>query len=132
VKPSRCIFLFTALYLSGCAGSLPRFTGAASPAGDETLLLEGEASFYGDEFAGRRTSNGEQYDPSALTAAHRTLAFNTRIRVTNQINGLSVIVRINDRGPWRAGRILDLSMEAAHRLKMTESGTVPVRIEILP
>lgn len=130
MRTSSRILLFTGFFLAGCAGSLPRFTG--SPGGDEPLLLEGEASFYGEEFAGRETSSGELYDPSALTAAHRTLAFNTRIRVTNQSNGLSVIVRVNDRGPWRSGRILDLSMEAARRLKMTDSGTAPVRINILP
>ncbi len=129
---SSRLLLFTTLFLAGCAGSLPRFTGADSPAGDEGLLLEGQASFYGEEFAGRETSSGELYDPKALTAAHRTLAYNTRIRVTNRNNGLSVIVRVNDRGPWRSDRILDISMEAARKLKMTDSGTVPVRIDILP
>ncbi len=132
MRTSRRVILFTAFFLAGCAGSLPRFTGADSPGADEPLLLEGQASFYGEEFAGRETSNGERYDPGALTAAHRTLAYNTRLRVTNRNNGLSVIVRVNDRGPWRSERILDLSMEAARRLKITESGTAPVRIEILP
>ncbi len=132
MRTSRRVLLFTVFFLAGCAGSLPRFTGADSPGADEPLLLEGQASFYGEEFAGRETSNGELYDPAALTAAHRTLAYNTRLRVTNRNNGLSVIVRVNDRGPWRSERILDLSMEAARRLKITESGTAPVRIEILP
>ncbi len=132
MRTSGRILLFSAFFLVGCAGSLPRFTNADPPAGNEALLLEGEASFYGEDFAGRETSSGELYDPSALTAAHRTLAYNTRIRVTNQKNGLSVIVRVNDRGPWRSGRILDLSMEAARRINLTDSGTAPVRLEILP
>ncbi len=132
MRTSSRILLFTAFFLAGCAGSLPRFTGADSPDGNEALPLEGEASFYGEDFAGHETSSGEMYDPSALTAAHRTLPYNTRIRVTNRSNGLSVVVRVNDRGPWRPGRILDLSMEAARRLSMTDSGTAPVKIEILP
>jgi rare lipoprotein A len=131
MKTLPCILLFAVLLMTGCAGSLPRFTGSA-PGADETLVLEGEASFYGDEFAGRETSNGEIYSPEALTAAHRSLPFNTKIRVTNQANGLSVVVRVNDRGPWIAGRIIDLSMEAARRLKMIGSGTALVKLEILP
>jgi rare lipoprotein A len=125
------ILLSAGFFMAGCAGSLPRFTGSA-PGSDETLVLEGEASFYGDEFSGRETSNGETYSPDALTAAHRSLPFNTKIRVTNLTNGLSVVVRVNDRGPWKAGRILDLSMEAARRLKMISAGTASVRLEILP
>jgi rare lipoprotein A len=126
------ILLFAGFFLAGCSGSLPRFTGSDPVSAGETLLLEGEASFYGDEFAGRETSNGETYSPAGLTAAHRTLPFNTRLRVTNRANGLSVEVRVNDRGPWKAGRIIDLSMEAARRLKMVNDGTAQVRLEILP
>ncbi len=132
MKVPRGFLLLAGFFLAGCAGSLPRFTGGSPPGDGEALLLEGEASFYGDEFAGRQTSSGEPYDPSALTAAHRTLAFNTRIRVTNRANGLSVIVRVNDRGPWHSERIIDLSMEAARKLKMIDSGKASVRLEILP
>jgi rare lipoprotein A len=126
------VSLFAGFFLIGCSGSLPRFTASDPVSAGEALLLEGEASFYGDEFAGRATSNGEIYSPAALTAAHRTLPFNTRVRVTNQANGLSVEVRVNDRGPWKGGRIIDLSMEAARRLKMINDGTAQVRLEILP
>jgi rare lipoprotein A len=125
------ILLFAGFFIAGCAGSLPRFTGS-TPGADENLVFEGEASYYGDEFAGRETSSGETYSPDALTAAHRSLPFNTKLRVTNQANGLSVVVRVNDRGPWKPGRIIDLSMEAARRLKMIGPGTALVKLEILP
>ncbi len=132
MKTSLRILLFAGFFLAGCAGSLPRFTSGGPGGKGETLLLEGEASFYGQEFAGRETSSGEPYDPSALTAAHRSLPFNTRVRVTNQANGLSVVVRVNDRGPWKSSRIIDVSMEAASRLNMLDHGTVNVRLDILP
>lgn len=95
------------------------------------LPAEGYASWYGPGFAGRRTANGEVFDPSQLTAAHKTLPFDTRLRVTNLSNGQSVIVRINDRGPFRPGRIIDLSRAAAERLRMVGSGVARVRIELL-
>jgi hypothetical protein len=95
------------------------------------LPAEGHASWYGPGFAGRRTANGEVFNPSELTAAHRTLPFGTQVRVTNLNNGLSVIVRINDRGPFKPGRIIDLSRGAAERIRMIGSGTARVRIELL-
>ncbi len=91
----------------------------------------GWASYYSDKFHGRYTASGERYNKNALTAAHRTLAFGTKVKVTNLRNGKSVIVRINDRGPWVEGRIIDLSKEAARRLDMLAAGTVPVRIEVV-
>jgi rare lipoprotein A len=93
--------------------------------------MEGTASFYADEFHGRKTSNGETYDMHALTAAHRNLPFNTLLKVTNTANGRSVVVRVNDRGPFKEGRIIDLSYEAARRLGMMEAGTALVRLEIV-
>lgn len=86
------------------------------------------ASFY-DE--GQMTANGEQFDPDALTAAHKTLAFNTRVRVTNSDNGKSVVVRINDRGPFVEGRCLDLSRAAFASIASTSQGEVDVKYEIL-
>ncbi|MDJ0649650.1 MAG: septal ring lytic transglycosylase RlpA family protein [Xenococcaceae cyanobacterium MO_188.B19] len=94
-------------------------------------VFNGRASWYGPGFHGRRTANGEIYNSNALTAAHRTLAFGTRVRVTNINNGRSVIVRINDRGPFIKGRIIDVSAGAARRLNMISSGVAPVRVEIL-
>lgn len=90
----------------------------------------GMASWYGSE-QGRHTASGERFDPHALTAAHRHLPFGTIIRVTNQLNGLSVELRINDRGPWVHGRILDVTDAAADILQMKKQGTVPVLIEVL-
>jgi len=91
----------------------------------------GIASWYGPGFYGNRTSSGEIYDERDLTAAHRTLPLGTRAAVTNLENGRTVEVRINDRGPFVDGRILDLSYAAARSLGMIEPGTVPVRIEVL-
>jgi len=89
----------------------------------------GVASWYGEEYHGRRTANGEIYDMYAMTAAHRTLPFNTRVRVTNLENGKRVEVRINDRGPFVAGRIIDLSHSGARSIDMLAKGTAKVRVE---
>jgi rare lipoprotein A len=93
--------------------------------------LEGEASYYADRFNGRTTANGETFDINQLTAAHRTLPFGTRVRVTNLKNQKSVVVRINDRGPYAKGRVIDLSPAAARRIDMIGMGVAPVRIEVL-
>jgi peptidoglycan lytic transglycosylase len=91
----------------------------------------GLASWYGLE-QGRQTSSGERFDPHKLTAAHRHLPFGTIVRVTNRANGLTVDVRINDRGPWGDGdRIIDLSSAAADVLQMKKSGLIPVEIEVI-
>lgn len=93
--------------------------------------VSGEASWYGPGFHGNYTANGEVYNQYALTAAHKTLPFGTRVRVTNLYNGRSVIVRINDRGPFIPGRIIDLSQGAAQVIGVTSSGVAPVRMDIL-
>lgn len=93
--------------------------------------FEGEASWYGDGFDGQRTASGERYDPSKLTAAHRELPFGTRVRVTNTSNDESVVVRINDRGPFVEGRVLDLSRAAAEEIGLTATGVAPVFAEVL-
>lgn len=92
---------------------------------------EGMASYYGSEFAGSRTASGERFDPGAMTAAHRTLAFHSRVAVTNLANGKEVIVRVNDRGPWGKGRIIDISHAAAREIGMHRSGTARVKLELL-
>jgi rare lipoprotein A len=91
----------------------------------------GTASYYGDELAGRPTASGERFDPGRLTAAHRSLPFGAKVRVTNLRNGRTVVVRINDRGPFTRRRIIDLSYAAARRIGMVAAGTAPVRIELL-
>jgi len=95
------------------------------------FVEDGFASWYGPGFHGKRTSNGEVYDMHAMTAAHKTLPMGTALRVTRTDTGTSIVVRLNDRGPFVAGRIIDLSYSAAHALGMIGSGTAPVRIEAL-
>ena len=92
---------------------------------------KGIASYYYGRWIGRKTANGEIYRASDITAAHKTLPFHTMVRVTNLRNGKSVIVRINNRGPYVKGRIIDLSLEAARRIQMTQAGIVPVKVEVL-
>lgn len=92
---------------------------------------EGNASWYGVPFHGRHASNGEIYDMYKLTAAHRTLPFETMVRVTNLSNGKSTVVRITDRGPFVDNRIIDLSLAAAREIESVGSGVVPVRVEVL-
>lgn len=90
---------------------------------------EGVASWYGPDFHGKNTANGEEYNQEAFTAAHKTLPFNTMVRVENLQNGKNVVVRINDRGPFKDTRIIDLSHRAASELGMMGSGTAKVRLE---
>ena len=94
-------------------------------------VVQGAASWYGPGFYGRTTANGERFRKGTLTAAHRTLPFGTRVRVTNLSNGRSVVVRINDRGPFKYHRVIDLAHGAASQLKMMQAGQVPVKLEIL-
>jgi len=134
----RLIFvcsLTAVLLCAGCGPASPRFTTRESPAipGESSSVhqLTGIASYYADEFHGRPTANGEEYDMHAMTAAHQTLPFNTTVRVTNVTTGSTVTVRINDRGPFKDNRVIDLSLEAAKRLGMIAKGTVPVRLDVL-
>ncbi|MGA8677498.1 MAG: septal ring lytic transglycosylase RlpA family protein, partial [Candidatus Acidiferrales bacterium] len=101
------------------------------PAIPGEYLEEGVASWYGIPFNGHRTSNGEIYDMHQFTAAHRTLPFNCVVRVTNLDNGKQTEVRINDRGPFVANRVIDLSLSAAQAIEMVGPGTAHVRLEIL-
>lgn len=94
-------------------------------------LGTGVASYYGRRFHGRRTANGERFDMAAMTAAHKTLPFGTKVRVTNPRNGRSVIVRINDRGPYARGRTIDLSRAAAEEIGIIRSGHGRVELEVV-
>jgi rare lipoprotein A len=113
---------------------------ALAPEEEPALLVEedtakhvgdGEASFYGKELAGNRTASGERFNPSALTAAHRTLPLGSKLRVINQANGKSVIVRVNDRGPFVKNRLIDVSYAAARQINMVRAGKARVRLELL-
>jgi rare lipoprotein A len=101
---------------------------APAPAG---YSEQGNASWYGAPFNGRRASNGEIYDMYKFTAAHRTLPFDTMVRVTNLNNGKSTTVRITDRGPFVENRIIDLSLAAAREIELVGPGVAPVRVEVL-
>lgn len=114
------------LLLAGCGGRTA-LDGAPAP-GD---VQKGLASYYHDSLHGNTTASGEIYDKGAMTAAHRTLPFGTRVRVTNLNNGRSVELRINDRGPFVSGRIIDSSRRAARELDFLREGVVPVRVEVL-
>ncbi|CAN5379079.1 hypothetical protein BH23BAC3_BH23BAC3_19750 [soil metagenome] len=111
------LILFLVIFLvSGCS---------------EKTLQEGIASWYGPGFHGQRTSSGEIYNENDTTAAHRSLPFDTIVRVINTENDKSVEVRINDRGPYVDGRIIDLSLSAAEAIDMLDTGTAPVRLELV-
>ena len=94
-------------------------------------IYKGISSYYGPKFHGKLTANGEIFDMYGVTAAHKAFPFNTMVRVTNEKNGKSLMIRINDRGPYVGGRILDCSFGAAKKLGFVGEGTAPVKIEIL-
>lgn len=110
----------------------PQAAPAAKPArvAASGNVQSGMASYYGTE-SGSQTASGARYNPSAMTAAHRTLPFGTRVKVTNKRNGRSVVVTINDRGPFIRGRIIDLSTGAAGVIGMRSSGVAPVTVEVI-
>ena len=142
------IVLIAAMLLGGGCGASRRFSErppAASgreqhpppdspvrSSSDKVLLsLEGIVSYYADDFQGKQTSNGETFDMHSLTAAHRTFPFGTKVRVTNLENNLTVIVRVNDRGPFKEGRIMDLSLAAAKEINLIRTGTARAKLEVL-
>ena len=115
-----------AILAAGCAGTLPE-PGDLDDRPRET----GVASYYAKKFEGRRTASGDRYDGDRLTAAHRTLPFGTRVRVTNLANDASVVVTVNDRGPFRRNRVIDVSRRAARALGFIADGTTVVAIEVV-
>lgn len=123
LREKKYLYILCSIFLlTSCAG-MQYF-----PSGD---VQTGIASWYGSEFHGKVTSNNEIYNMYALTAAHQNLPFGTYVEVTNLNNGNSIVVRINDRGPFVKGRIIDLSYAAAKKLGMSESGVAPVKIRVL-
>jgi rare lipoprotein A len=104
---------------------------AAPAAAPVSARDSGTIAWYGRRFAGRRTASGERFDPAALTMAHRTLPFGTRVRITDPASGKSVVVRVNDRGPTQPDRIGDVSREAARQLGMVRRGLAQVELEVL-
>ena len=121
-----------ALLLSGGCGASTEALRTDDLRPDQIVATQtGAASWYGARFHGRRTASGEPFDMHALTAAHRTLPFGTLCRVTNRRNGRSVIVRVNDRGPFGKGRVIDVSRAAAEVLDLVRAGHAPVTVEVL-
>lgn len=118
------------LWLSGCTTAPTTGSAATSPTSQPTG--QGKASFYADHFDQKITANGETFKQQALTAAHPQLPFGTLLKVTNTQNGKSVTVRINDRGPYVAGRIIDLSQAAFKRIATLEQGVITVLVRPLP
>jgi len=126
------------LLLSACACGAGSPASATEPRSDtdtdsdsDEIYQRGKATWYGGRFHGRKTASGEKFDKGALTAAHKKLPFGTKVRVENQANGRSVVVRINDRGPYGKGRVIDVSEAAAQKLGMIKRGVAPVTIAIV-
>ena len=132
--PAPTLILVSAviLLMTGCASLVPLSSPGVALYDPVPKSIEtGKASYYGGRWIGRLTANGERYHSGDCTAAHKHLPFNTMVRVTNLRNNKSVIVRINNRGPYAKGRILDLSIVAAKKIEMIGDGIVPVRAEVL-
>ncbi len=125
VKTVLALLLLAAI--SGCSIAPQIGSGGKWVGHKET----GKASYYADKFQGRKTANGEIYKAGKKTAAHRTLPFGSQVKVTNVRNGKSVVVRINDRGPFVRGRIIDLSRSAFSSIGSTRDGLLNVRIEVV-
>jgi rare lipoprotein A len=134
MKLTYQILVFVALIFIVCTGTA-KFTSERHSKGKSRGKIEkvqfGIASFYGEKFHGRKTASGEIFDMNKLTAAHPSLPFGTIVKVTNLKNNKSVVVRINDRGPFAKNRIIDLSYEAARRLDFIKDGTTAVKIEVI-
>lgn len=125
---ARFAGLFFLVFAFGCGPSRGTRAPVREPERPAGLLAEGKISFYGEWFRGKPTANGEPFDPDGLTAAHRKLKFGSCLVVENTENGRKVKVRVNDRGPYIKGRILDVSLGAAKRLGMVERGVVRARL----
>ncbi|HSD11296.1 MAG TPA: septal ring lytic transglycosylase RlpA family protein [Candidatus Binatia bacterium] len=128
VIPRGGLVLFALWLLSASACSLARPAAPTPATGRQEV---GNASWYGKRHQGKQTASGERFDEFAMTAAHRTLPFGTRVRVTNLVNRRSAIVRVNDRGPFVDGRVIDLSLAAARALGIVDEGVVLVRLQAL-
>ena len=116
--------------LKGVFQSIPRVKSRKSTSSVKKVQY-GKASYYAHKFNGRKTASGERFNMNAMTCAHPKLPFGTLVRVTNQGNGRSVVLRVNDRGPYKKGRIVDVSLAAAKKLGMMSRGTASVKLEVL-
>ena len=122
---SILFWVISSLVLTACA------SGPISRSASVGFEESGGASYYAMKYQGRKTASGELFDQKAMTAAHKRLPFGSKVKVTNVDNGKSVVVRVNDRGPFVSGRIIDLSKAAFQRIGNTRSGVIEVEIEVL-
>jgi rare lipoprotein A len=127
--------LLAALLAGGCASAAAKgsktSTASSSKSVSRSSTETGVASYYAHKYHGRKTASGERFDMNALTAAHKTLPFGTKVKVTNLDNGKTVTVRITDRGPFVKGRIIDLSLAAAKKIDMVKAGIAPVEVRAI-
>ena len=112
--------------LAGCSSSPTNYSATSTD-----IREQGNASFYADKYHGRLTASGEKFDQQAMTAAHKQLPFNSKVKVTNTANNRSVVVRVNDRGPFIRGRIIDLTKHAFEQLAEPSSGVINVTVEVI-
>ncbi|WP_310736246.1 MULTISPECIES: septal ring lytic transglycosylase RlpA family protein [unclassified Pseudoalteromonas] len=112
--------------LAGCSSSQTNYSATSTG-----IREQGNASFYADKYHGRLTASGEKFDQQAMTAAHKQLPFNSKVKVTNTANNRSVVVRVNDRGPFIPGRIIDLTKHAFEQLAEPSSGVINVTVEVI-
>jgi rare lipoprotein A len=126
VEQRKATLTIASLFISGSAFFLPAAVQAEPVETAGRVVQSGRASWYGPGFHGRRTASGETFNTNALTAAHRTLPFGTKVRVVNKTTGKSVIVRINDRGPYAHGRVIDLSKASAQAIGISGVASVTV------
>ena len=131
MKTTRSILALAAIALLGVAPAAIQTAAAQAVVAGQSATENGRLAWYGNKFAGRRTASGERFDPNALTMAHKTLPFGTRVKVTNLDNDRSVVVRVNDRGPTQPDRVGDVSRAAANRLGMLRAGVVDARLEVV-
>lgn len=124
----HCRLLFIPIMLTASLGCADQENETAD---QNTFTQQGKASYYARSFHGEETANGETFNQNALVAAHKTLPFGTQVQVTNLDNGKQVTVRINDRGPFKPGRIIDLSRLAAREIDLLDEGLAPVEIETI-
>ena len=120
-----------ALAQTAVPAQVPSATSAPAAAPAAGATESGKVAWYGKKFAGRRTASGETYNPEAMTMAHKTLPFGTRVKVTNPQNKKSVTLRVNDRGPTQADRVGDVSLAAARQLGMLRAGVIDAELEVV-
>lgn len=123
---SRVVLLYIFLALTGCTA-----VSSTANVSKDGYTQSGKASFYADKYQSRKTANGERFNQNSYTAAHKKLPFGTKVEVTNVKNGKSIVVRINDRGPFVRGRIIDLSRAAFTSIGDTKYGVIDVTIEVV-